>query len=444
MAKSAREAALTVLERCRRKQAFSDTMLSSVMDDCGLDRKDRGLCAKLTYGVLQNMLLCDFYIDRVLTGNIKLEPKVRDILRLSAYQILFLDKIPDHAAVSQAVELCKKYANPKAAGLVNAVLRRLADQKDKLPQVPKGKGREYLSIKYSTPLPLVEFFCADYGEDFTEKLLQANNIPANMTIQVNTLKTTTEQLMAAFEARDISCRSHEFLPDCVEITGSGDIFGLEEYQSGWFYVQDAAARIAVLASAVKPGDTVLDACSAPGGKSFTAAVMMENSGKIISRDIRKNKLNLIRESGQLLGISILDVDVMDASRPDSDLKEACDVVLADVPCSGLGVIRKKPDIRYKDLAELVGLPDIQLSILEGLAVCVKDGGVLLYSTCTVLKRENDGVIDRFLAGHSEFSTEDFSIPATDICSENGRLSLFSHLHGTDGFYICKLRKHNEN
>ncbi|PKM73885.1 MAG: 16S rRNA (cytosine(967)-C(5))-methyltransferase RsmB [Firmicutes bacterium HGW-Firmicutes-16] len=444
MAKSAREAALTVLERCRRDQAFSDALIGSVIQTTGLDSKDSALCTRLCYGVLQNMLLCDFYIDKYVAIAQKLEPKVRDILRISVYQILFLDRIPTHAAVSEGVELCKKLGFARASGLVNAVLRRIAENKDKLPAIPDKDLILYLSIKYSTPAPLVKRLADEFGNDFTEGLLKANNEAALLTIQVNTLKTTSSELCASLESKGIESKRHELLIDCLEISGTGDITSLDEYKNGLFYVQDAAARLAVLASGAKNGDTVLDACSAPGGKSFASALMMQNAGKILSCDIHENKLVRVREGAERLGIGIISTGVMDAAKPDEDSMGAFDLVIADVPCSGLGVIRKKPDIRYKDLKEIERLPETQLAILDGLSNCVKPGGALLYSTCTVLEAENGGVIDRFLKEHKEFSAEGFNLPEPIGNSESGRLNLYPHIHHTDGFFICKLRKHNEN
>ncbi len=444
MAKSAREAALTVLERCRRDQAFSDALIGSVISTFGLDSKDSALCTRLCYGVLQNMLLCDFYIAEYASKAQKLEPKVRDIMRLSVYQILFMDRIPSHAAVSEGVELCKKLGFARASGLVNAVLRRIAENKDKLPAIPDKDMIYYLSVKYSTPAPLVKKLIDEFGSDFTEDFLKANNEAAPLTIQVNTLKTTTAELLTFLESKGVETKQHETLPDCLEISGAGDIAALDEYKNGFFYVQDVAARLAVLAAGAKSGDEVLDACSAPGGKSFATAIMMQNTGKILSCDIHKNKLTRVSEGAQRLGIDIISTGVMDAAKPDEAIGEAFDIVIADVPCSGLGVIRKKPDIRYKDLKEIEKLPETQLAILEGLSKCVKPNGTLLYSTCTVLNAENSGVIDRFLSKHKEFSAESFALPEPIGNCENGSLNLYPHIHHTDGFFICKLRKHNES
>lgn len=438
MTKTARQIALTIIQRCRRDQAFSDTLLNSALTESSLGKKDRALVSKLCYGVLQNTLLCDFYIDSF-SGGKKIEPKVRDILRLSVYQLLFLDKIPDHAVVSEGVELSKQCGMNRASGFVNAILHKIADNKNNLPQIPETDKIKYLSVKYSTPPSLVTKFFADFGEDFTEKLLCVNNEPAPTTIQVNSLKTTAEELLESLSSKGFDCRDHALLADCIDISG-GDLTATDEFIKGYFYVQDAAARLAVLAASPAKGDFVLDACAAPGGKSFTSAILMQNDGKIISCDIHKNKLRLISDGAERLGISIISTEEMDAAQPDDNLCESFDIVIADVPCSGLGIIRKKPDIRYKDLTETEKLPEIQLAILDGLAPCVKVGGVLLYSTCTVLKRENEDVVSVFLAKHNEFTAESFALPEPLIAAESGMITLYPHIHGTDGFFICKLRK----
>ena len=439
MSKSARQAALTVLERCRRNQSYSDAMLSSVLDSAMLDTKDRSLASKLCYGVLQNMFLLDYYIDWVADGK-KIEPKVRDVLRLSAYQLIFLDRIPAHAAVSEGVELCKKCGLSRAAGFVNAVLRKLADSRENLPEIPKDNKKKYLSIKYSVPVPLADLLVSEFGFDFAESLLIANNAEAPSALQVNTLKTTTELLCQSLNSSGISCKS-SMLEDCLVIDG-GSVTSSPEFEAGMFYVQDCAARLSVIAAAPKSGDRVLDACAAPGGKSFASAIAMNNTGSILSCDLHKSKLKLIFEGADRLGINIITCEEMNASSPQKDLLSQFDLVIADVPCSGLGVIRKKPDIRYKDITQTEELPRIQLQILEGVSGCVKPGGTLLYSTCTILKRENESVVRDFLAAHSEFSAETFELPGIGTVPE-GMITLFPHIHGTDGFFICKLRKNND-
>lgn len=440
MPKTAREAALTVLSRCRLNQAFSDTLLDSVIRAAGLDSRDAALCTRLCYGVLQNQLLCDFYINHYAGKSKKLEPKLRDILRLGAYQILFLDKIPSHASVNEAVELSKKSGLSRASGLVNAILRRISENKENLPEIPTGDKIEYLSIKYSTPRPLVALFLGEFDPDFTEGLLAANNAPVPVTIQTNTLKTTVSALTDALSGQGLSPMPNPLLSNALDLSGGGDLSRLEAHQNGLFYVQDAAAMLAVLAAAPIPGSRVLDACSAPGGKSFAAGILMENRGSILSCDIHENKLRHIEAGAKRLGIGLISTAAMDATKPAPDLLGAFDLVIADVPCSGLGVIRKKPDIRDKDISALAGLPAIQEDILEALAALVAPGGCLLYSTCTILARENSGPVERFLSRHPEFTKEAFCLPEPIGAVSEGTITLYPHIHGTDGFFICKLRK----
>lgn len=442
MAETARDTALHILERCRRDRAFSDALLADSIAKAGLDGRDAALATRLCYGVLQNTLLCDFYIDSFAANPSKIEPKVRDILRLSVYQILFMDKIPPHAAVSEGVRLCKKTGFARASGLVNAVLRKIADSRERLPEIPKTDECVYLSTKYSMPAPLTALLLAEFGTE-TEAFLAAENTPAPSVIQTNTLKTSADALFDSLTARGLDLKVHGMIPGCFEIESAGDLTILPEYREGLFYVQDAAARMAVLAAGIKPGQTVLDACAAPGGKSFAAAIAMEDRGTIFSRDIHEKKLKLISAGAGRLGITSIQTACMDAKTPDPALTGICDIVLADAPCSGLGVIRKKPDIRFRDVSQLEALPEVQLSILNGLSACVKPGGVFLYSTCTVLRRENDAVANAFLAAHPEFAAEGFALPDPVGVVSSGRLTLLPQIHGTDGFYICRLRKHND-
>ncbi len=432
MEMSAREAALSALMRLRRDGAWSDAVLDSIIRRAGLDKRDAALTSRLCYGVQQNQSLCDFYINAYSSARTaRLEPKVLDILRLSVYAILFMDRIPNHATIFEAVELCKKSGVSRASGLVNAVLRRIAENRSALPEIP-GKGTAgYLSTLYSHPLWLVESFMDRLGYEQCEALLKANNASPGIWAQVNTMKTDADTLVQD------GTEKHPWLPDCVLLPDGAD--GLNAVYEGLAYVQDPAARLAVLAAAPKPGMSVLDACAAPGGKSFACAVMMQNSGSILSCDLHEKKLGRLRTQAQRLGVSCIETRPMDA-RKAASLGMQFDLVLADVPCSGLGVIRKKPDIRYKDEKELAGLPDIQLDILRGVSECVKPGGVLLYSTCTLMKAENEEICMRFLHENKEFSAESFDLPDPIGHIESGVLTLWPHIHDTDGFFVCKMRR----
>lgn len=432
MEMSARTAALLALARCRRDGAWSDAVLDGIIRNAGLDSRDAALASRLCYGVQQNMFLCDYYINAYSSVRTsRMEPKVLDILRMSVYSMLFLDRVPDRAAVNEAVEICKNGGNKRAAGLVNAVLRRVSENRDNLPAIPGEGTAEYLSIRYSHPQWLVKAYLGRIGYAETERLLIANNETPRICAQVNTLKTTADTLCSA------DAQMHPWMPDCVFLPEGAN--GLEPVKSGFAYVQDPAARLAVLAAAPQPGMAVLDACAAPGGKSFAAAILMRDDGSILSCDLHEKKLGRIRSGAERLGLHIIETMALDA-RNAASLGRQFDVVIADVPCSGLGVIRKKPDIRYKNADELVGLPEIQRNILRGLSACVKPGGVLLYSTCTLLEAENEGVCSQFLAENTAFTAEAFSLPEPIGRAESGMFTFWPHIHGTDGFFVCKMRK----
>jgi len=435
---SARKAALRALESVRRGGKWSDAAIAEACSK--LDKRDSALCAQLCYGVLQNTEFCDHYID--LYSSVKcadLQPKVLDLLRISVYQILFLTKIPQRAAVNEAVSLCKSGIAPRASGLVNAVLRRVCEASAALPEIPREDERMYLSTLCSHPLPLVELLLREYDSAFVESFLRANNAPTPIYLQVNTCRTHTETLLASFASHEIAAKRHPWLPDCIVISG-GDVTALPGFAEGLFYVQDPAAKLALMAAGARLGMCVLDACAAPGGKTMAAAIAMENSGSILSCDIQEKKLGRIRESAERLGFDIVNCAAMDARKQPEAHREAFDLVLADVPCSGLGVIRKKPEIRRKPLHEIDGLPAIQLGILRALANCVKPGGVLLYSTCTVRRSENEEIIARFLSENDSFTTESFELPAPECDCTSGMVTLWPHIHDTDGFFICKLRR----
>ena len=430
---SARDTALRVLIVCRRSGAWSDAALKQQLSRDCLDRRDAALATRLCAAVLQNRLLLDAWISRYLTGKRSaLQPIVLDILRLAVCQLRFFDKLPPSAVVNEAVEQSKRLANPKAAGLVNGILRAMLRDPSRL-SLP-----EALSLRYSHPAPLVELLRQNLGEERLEPLLQAHNDAPPACLQTNLLRTDTPSLSAALKAEGFQTEAHPWLPDCLLLTGGG-IEQSESFQKGWFYVQDAAARLAVEALGPEPGQRVLDCCAAPGGKSFAAAIVMHNRGSLTACDIHPHKIELIQRGGQRLGVEILTAQIRDASVPEPDWQGQFDRVIADVPCSGLGVIRKKPDIRYKDLAPLEGLPAVQRRILEAQATHLRPGGVLVYSTCTVLRRENEAVVEAFLAAHPEFSAEGFRLPGLGPVPSGMRL-LLPCTEGTDGFFIAKLRK----
>ncbi len=434
-----RSAALTVLEKCRRGGAWSDAVLGSVMDAEGLKGRDRALTAALCYGVMQKRMLLDHVIAQCATLPMqKIEPKVLDILRLAAYQILEMDRVPAAAAVNSAVTQCRRLGYARAAGFVNAVLRRVSEGAY---TIPEGRGAEALSIRYSHPLWFVQRMLTLLGEEETELLLQADNAPAPLTLQTNTRKTDTKTLQNALSSQGLDAQAHPYLPDCI-LLKSGAVRAIPEFRNGEFYIQDAAAKMAVLAAAPQRGQRILDVCAAPGGKSFAAAII-SGGAEITACDLHENKLSRIRAGAERLGLTEIGTRALDARQRCEEFVGQFDIVIADVPCSGLGVIRKKPDIRYKEPEALAGLPSIQADILRNVSNYVKPGGTLLYSTCTVLPEENSAVCEAFLADTPSFAADDFVLPDGSE-SRGGMLQLWPQRHGTDGFFIAKMRKWKES
>lgn len=430
----AREAAVFALERTRRDGAWSSALSDAMKTKYDLDSRSLSLAVSISLGVLQSTALLDYYIDLNSKSASKIEPKVRDIMRSGAYQLIFMDKIPASAAVNESVALCKKLGYSRASGFCNAVLRKIASSADKLPE-PPGKGTaQYLSVKYSHPQQLAQYIVDRRGYDAAEAFLAADNTIPDTCLQVNTLKITPDELMARLLAESIPCSMHPWLPNCIVTAGS--VSSMPGFDEGLFYVQDPAAKCAVLAAALEPGMYVLDSCAAPGGKSFAAAIAMRNEGSIDSCDLHDKKIRLISEGAQRLGISCINAFLHDAREP---FYRQYDAIIADVPCSGYGVIRKKPEIRYKPLEDSASMPAIQAAILENLSQYVKPGGVIVYSTCTVLERENEDVVKAFLRAHAEFSAEGFTLPNCETAAD-GYITFWPDIHGTDGFFVSKLRR----
>ncbi len=438
----AREVALLTLNACERQGGWSDGVLKKQLAQSELDSREAGLATQLCFGVLQNRLLLDFYLSRFSNIPLKrMEAKVVQVMRIGLYQMLFLTRIPHSAAVNSAVELTRKYCkNQRAAGMVNGILRALERTLDRLPTIPAEDDVEYLSTLYSHPRWLVEQWLDQLGRQETERLLAADNSAPAITAQVNTCRISSVALLGRLSEAGVDAQMHPWLKDCIIIRQTGDLERLDSFRNGLFYVQDPASRLAVLAAGVQPGMRVLDTCAAPGGKSFALAMAMENRGEIISCDLHPHKKKLMEAGAQRLGLECMKPQTADATVFYPEWEKGFDLVVADVPCSGLGVIRKKPDIRYKEPEPLEGLPEVQRRILDNVCRYVKPGGVLLYSTCTLLDRENGDIVNAFLRDHDEFALEQFQLPEPFGTVDEGRLTLFPHRHDTDGFFFAKLRR----
>lgn len=435
---NARYAALQVLERCRKDGAWVSAVLDSVIRKNELSHRDAALVSALCLGVLQNSSYFDFLISAYSSTRAdKLEKKVLDILRLGVCQLLLMDRIPQRAAVNETVALCDLARMSRAKALVNAVLRRVAEHLTDLPEVPEKGSTAYLATRYSHPLWLSERLCAEQGYEFTEAFFNANNHTPPLTIQINTQRVSEQEYLCALDNKGIRYTCPPWPAHCVAIEGC-PVTLLPGYDEGLFYVQDRAARMAVDLMGLREGMRVLDACASPGGKSFAAALNMNGKGKILSCDIHEKKLSLIQSGARRLGIDCIQTRCRDARHADDSEKNAYDAVIADVPCSGLGVMAKKPEIRGKKAEELRSLPVIQRQILDALSSCVKPGGILLYSTCTILPDENEGVVRSFLDNHPDFHLCAFSIGEKSVPA--GYYTFYPNVDGTDGFFAAKLIK----
>ena len=435
---SARETALQVLTICRREEGWVNEVLKKQLARSGLDPRDAALATRLCYGVVQNRIRLDFYLSQMLTGKSRnLHPVLRDVLHLGLYQLYFMDKIPASAAVNESVALAKKHCKGMgsvAASLTNGVLRSAIRLRGSL------REPQTLWESYSHPEGLVALFRGYLGQDKLEGMLMANNAAPDTVIQVNTLKTDAAALTEKLEGEGIEVRPHPWLENCLILKGTGSIERLGAFRDGDFYVQDAAARLAVEVAGIKPGMKVVDCCAAPGGKSFAAAQALAETGEIYASDLHEHRTELIRKGAERLGVDNITVSQRDASMDVPGWEEMMDAVIVDVPCSGYGIIRKKPDIRYKDPDTMKELPALQLEILKAQAKAVKPGGVLIYSTCTLVRRENEGVVEKFLKAREDFSLEALELPGVFPKNETGMLTLVPGEYETDGFFIAKLRR----
>ena len=434
----ARETALNGLIACRKAGAWSNGALKEYIIRDRLDSRDAALAARLCYGVLQNRNKLDFYLKQLLTGKIKdLHPVIHDILHLGLYQIYEMDRIPESAAVNESVDLAKKYCRKQrfAPGLVNGVLRNAVKTKGQL------KEPASLEDQYSHPWELIKLLRDYVGKDRIEMMLKANNEAPSTTVQVNTLKVSAADLQKILEGEGITAVPHGWMTDCLVLSGTGDLEKLASFREGLFYVQDPAAKLSVLCAELPTEEIrVLDCCSAPGGKSFAACVATGGKADITSCDVHEHKIGLIQNGADRLGFANIAPRLQDATENVADWNDRFDAIICDVPCSGYGIIRKKPDIRYKDPADMADLPQLQLQILKNQARYLKKGGVLIYSTCTLVRAENEGVVEAFLNGNDEFALEPLPLPDNFPKNESGMLALVPGEYDTDGFFIARLRR----
>jgi 16S rRNA (cytosine967-C5)-methyltransferase len=383
---------------------------------------------ELVYGVLERKLTLDHYIDQLLKEGIdSLRTPEITILRMGIYQLGYMDKVPEYAAISESVDLAKKYCKGRA-GLINGVLREYQNKKIYLTLPTRDEDEiRYLSVKYSYAPWIIELWLKYYSVSFVEKLLEAGNETAPLTIRANWLKIRKEDLKKVLRERGFEVEDGDICQNALHVKGSR-ILESDLYRYGLFTPQDESSMLVSEKIGVRQGDVVMDVCAAPGGKTTAIAERMNNTGKIIASDIYRRKLDIVDKEAKRLGITNIETRSWDATRVDSTMVKKADRVLVDAPCSGLGVIRRKPEIKYKELSnEMKLLPDKQIAILSASASYVKPGGTLVYSTCTINPEENEKVVETFLKRNRDFEKVE-------------RTLLLPNVNGTDGFFICVMKR----
>ncbi len=422
-----RKTAFATLHDVETKQSYSNIALNHqiIMGK----PNSPAFVRELVYGVLENKLYIDYIINSLVASGIeKVKTKDLIILRMGIYQLGFMDSVPEYAAVNESVVLAKKYCRGREK-FINAVLRAYLRKKDSIVLPDREKEPlKYLSVKYSYEPWIIELWLSQYPENFVEELLIAGNGTPPLTIRTNQLKIGKNELKELLEKKGIEARAGALYEYALYVSAGGQLLESELFRQGLFSVQDESSMMVAAVMDPQPDECIMDVCAAPGGKTFAMAERMKNRGRIISTDVYPRKLGIIGSEAGRLGINIVETKAWDATRVDEERIGKADRVLADVPCSGLGVIRRKPEIKYKrKTAEMDSLPEKQLQILTAASKYVKDGGVLVYSTCTINPNENQRVVGEFLSNNPDFEKEDM-------------VQLLPNVNETDGFFICKMKK----
>lgn len=437
-----RQLSYTTLMRVFKDGAYSNIAIDKAIKLANLDKTDAAFATALFYGVLENTIALDYTLTGYVTKGLKsLDLEILTILRMGIYQLVYLDSVPDSAAVDECVKLSAYARKASAKGVINAILRNfIRDEKQlKMPNID-NEPLLYYSILYSCPQWLFSMWSKQYDIDTAIELAKATMSCPPLTIRVNTLKTTPQKLIGYLLNRGVTAVPHEYMENCLVLTGSGSIDRLPQYKQGLFYVQDVASQLCTKVVNAKPNQTVLDICSAPGSKAFTIAQHMQNQGELYAFDLFPHKLKLITDNAKRLGITIIKTALQDGGVFSEEIPQA-DRVLCDVPCSGLGIIRRKPEIKHKNPNDFDALPSLQLKILCNASRYVKCGGYLIYSTCTTNKKENEQVVNTFLEKNICFKPLQLSKILDKIeVDTTFYTTLMPHKNNCDGFFIAALER----
>jgi 16S rRNA (cytosine967-C5)-methyltransferase len=434
-----RGTAVKLLNRVDRTDSYLDKLLDAELRSPDLNDLDKGLLTEIAHGVLRWQSRLDWVLNGFSHGNFaKSEINIKNALRVALYQILFLQRIPHAAAVNEAVEFVKRIRGEKPAGLVNAVLRNIIRNIDGI-RYPDRKADEmqYLSVFYAHPQWLVKRWVSRFGVEEATKLFQANNERPRLSLRINTLRIEPATFLKQLEQQKINYTGSSHIDYFVKVKGLTRIGQMELFRKGMFTIQDESAALPGILLAPRPSDRVADLCAAPGGKTTHLAELMKNNGEIVAIDKYEAKVNLIRASCERLGCTNVSLHAADATQYE---QEAVDKVLLDAPCSGLGVLAKKPDIKWKrDISDLHKLREVQLQFMESAARLLKPGGVLVYSTCTTEPEENQGVVQEFLRTHSDFQLDHAGqYVSKDLVTTDGYIETFPHRHEMDGSFAARL------
>lgn len=443
MMSNPRNIALNVLLKIEQDEAYSNIALNNAIKENKLNNLDASFVSALVYGVLEHQITLDYILCQYSKIPIrKIEQKTKIILRLGILQLLFMDKVPESAAVNESVNLAKKHKLQKSSGFINGVLRSITRAEVKYTLPDKSDKIRYYAVKYSVPQELVSLWLKSYGEQNTEQLLMSLGGRPKICARVNTLKTSTDKLIEELSKQNVRAEKVPFLQDAITLENTGSIERLKAYRDGLFHIQDASSQLCVELLAPKQRQIMLDICSAPGGKSMTAAQLMNDRGKIFACDMYEHKLKLINSNAKRLGITSIITTLRDGAKSDKPLPLA-DRILCDVPCSGLGILSRKPEIRYKDNIIDNDLPDLQYKILCKSAENLANGGRIVYSTCTLNPEENNKNAARFLSEHPQFYGVKLQLPSgieRAIDEEDYEITLMPHTAHSDGFYIAVFGK----